>query len=270
MKEIGQDTDELLCGVYQIKCISNNTFYIGSSCNIVKRIKEHFKNLEDNNHYGRFQNTFNKYGKHTFKCFLIEECEKKDLLIREDYFIKIKNPQLNSSNSAFRPPNFNELTEEQKEKRYKSWFKTRSKSNFYRNPECYKKTIETRKKRGYKHKPQSYEKMIQTKIKNNTLYVAHPKLKGRKNPEHSNFMKNRYKKLSNEQKLSILKNLKRKNITNKPKITMVDENTGLIENMHQYEWCKKYNISASSMCMLANGKKQKFKDKNNHIWKPIK
>jgi predicted GIY-YIG superfamily endonuclease len=73
--------------------------YIGSSKNINRRITEHKRLLQLNNHYNsKLQQAYNSAK--LFKWFCIEECEEKDLLITEQKFIDLLSPELNMSPEA--------------------------------------------------------------------------------------------------------------------------------------------------------------------------
>lgn len=71
-------------GVYAIKT-SDGKYYIGSSSNMFLRIQTHLKNLNNNKHGNKsLQFSWNKnawFG-------VIEECDEKDLIDRENYYIK--------------------------------------------------------------------------------------------------------------------------------------------------------------------------------------
>ena len=81
-----------MVGIYKIKNIINDKFYIGSSNNIHKRIKNHFMNLRLNKHINKIlQNSYNKYG---VECFTYEILEilpenitRKQLLDIEQKYI---------------------------------------------------------------------------------------------------------------------------------------------------------------------------------------
>ena len=76
-------------GVYKITNIINNKFYIGSSKNIEKRLKNHFNNLKNNTHCNKhLQNAYNKYGKDAFISEILEITSEYNLRSREDYYIK--------------------------------------------------------------------------------------------------------------------------------------------------------------------------------------
>jgi group I intron endonuclease len=81
-------------GIYMI--LINNKFYIGSSLCISTRLFCHRRRLKSGKHANIILiNHFNKYGEE--KCFfkILEYCDKKDLLIREKFYIDHLKPELN-------------------------------------------------------------------------------------------------------------------------------------------------------------------------------
>lgn len=83
-------------GVYKIINISNGDFYIGSSSNLERREKEHFRLLAKNkNHSILLQRAYNKYGKNNFKFEILEECDKCDIIVLEQYYMDKLNPKYN-------------------------------------------------------------------------------------------------------------------------------------------------------------------------------
>ena len=81
-----QDLDKT--GVYIIKNIINNKFYIGScSTKLSKRLNHHINALRRNDHKNNYlQNAFNKYGENNFIIEILEVCNK-DVLEREQYYL---------------------------------------------------------------------------------------------------------------------------------------------------------------------------------------
>ncbi len=76
-----------MIGIYVLINNKNNNWYIGSSINIIRRIKEHFYELKNNKHFNkRLQNSYNKYK--NFYAIIIEKCKKKDLEYREQYWME--------------------------------------------------------------------------------------------------------------------------------------------------------------------------------------
>jgi len=87
---------EKICGIYKIENLVNGKVYIGSSCDIKKRWRDHKYQLRHNKHYNNYlQNSWNKYREDNFKFKIVEET--KDLQIREQYWID----SLNSFNNKF-------------------------------------------------------------------------------------------------------------------------------------------------------------------------
>lgn len=86
----------LQSGVYKITNLVNNKIYIGSSCKLKNRKREHFYGLKSNKHGNpRLQNSYNKYGEDNFSFEIIETCDLDSLLIREQYYIDILDPFFN-------------------------------------------------------------------------------------------------------------------------------------------------------------------------------
>lgn len=103
-------TKDLLCsGIYYLKNIENNKLYIGSSKNIRSRIYNHknkFKNQKHSNPY--LQNAVNKHGFEVFECGILEKCDEKDLLSKEQYYLDTLKPEYNLTLMVIR----NELSKE--------------------------------------------------------------------------------------------------------------------------------------------------------------
>ena len=88
-----------MIGIYSIKNVKNNKVYIGSSNNIEKRIKDHFRNLKNNRHSNQYlQNAYNKYGNESFIFEILEvfdKINKYDLLkVESNYLNKVEFKQL--------------------------------------------------------------------------------------------------------------------------------------------------------------------------------
>ncbi len=102
-------TRRRFCGVYMILNTTNNKFYIGSSCNMLNRRKEHFWTLSRGIHCNSYlQRSYNKYGKENFKFYLVEELKfpidyhtsqrelvNEHLIGREQYWIDRMSPHYN-------------------------------------------------------------------------------------------------------------------------------------------------------------------------------
>ena len=75
-------------GIYKITCKANGKVYIGSSKNINVRFQIHRHRLRRNLHVNPLlQNVWNKHGEDSFLFEVIESCEEKDLLKREQYWM---------------------------------------------------------------------------------------------------------------------------------------------------------------------------------------
>ncbi len=75
-------------GVYKITCLENNKIYIGSSKDIDSRFKTHVQKLENKKHINsHLQNAWNLYTKQKFKFEIIEFCEEKELITREQFWM---------------------------------------------------------------------------------------------------------------------------------------------------------------------------------------
>jgi group I intron endonuclease len=83
-------------GIYCILNIVNNKIYIGSSKNLQERLTNHKIMLKNNKHYNNIlQNSYNKYGEHNFIYNILEFCNIKDLIKKEQKFISNLDPYYN-------------------------------------------------------------------------------------------------------------------------------------------------------------------------------
>ena len=82
----------MISGIYQSKCSINNKIYVGSSKDIHERWKSHIRSLRANKHHNPYlQHTFNKYGLGVFIFEIIEECDKDNLITKEQYYLDLYN-----------------------------------------------------------------------------------------------------------------------------------------------------------------------------------
>lgn len=83
-------------GIYLI--IAKDTFYVGSSKNIARRLIAHKSNLNKNSHFcKRMQNIYNKYGIGAFSfCTLEEVANEDDILACEQKWLDILFAELHS------------------------------------------------------------------------------------------------------------------------------------------------------------------------------
>ena len=90
-------TKELkVSGIYCIENITNHKTYIGSSKNIYQRLLKHFALLKHNKHQNaHLQNAWNKYGEDSFRWFILELCDSKELTEKEQYCIDLFGAEYN-------------------------------------------------------------------------------------------------------------------------------------------------------------------------------
>ena len=112
---------DIKSGIYKICNLVNGKIYIGSSINLFKRQKEHFRCLKSNKHNSQhLQNSWNTHGEENFVFEIIEEIKEKEKLIeREQYYLDILNPEYNICPTAGSQLG-TKRTNEQKEKMSKS------------------------------------------------------------------------------------------------------------------------------------------------------
>jgi group I intron endonuclease len=95
-------------GIYKIENIINHKIYIGSSINLKSREYKHFwmlnKNIHDNNY---LQHSFNKFGEKLFIFSILEKCEPKSLIEKENYYIN--EYKSNDSNYGYNLATVNEF-----------------------------------------------------------------------------------------------------------------------------------------------------------------
>ena len=86
-----------VCGIYIIKCKINNKKYIGSSTDISSRLSTHFGRECKLYPYKPLYMDIIKYGRDNFIWEILEECDKKDLHDKEQYWYDIVKPEYNSN-----------------------------------------------------------------------------------------------------------------------------------------------------------------------------
>lgn len=89
--------NKLKGGIYQIKNIKNNKFYIGSTSGMfISRYYSHRTKLRYNRHENdHLQNAWNKYGEKNFKFVVLEQCDTDKRFEREQHYIDTLNPEYN-------------------------------------------------------------------------------------------------------------------------------------------------------------------------------
>lgn len=81
--------NKIIC-VYKIENLNNNMIYIGQTVNYERRICEHMYAFRHNTHSNRLmQKHYNEMGEGCFKFSILENCDRKNLLTLETYYINL-------------------------------------------------------------------------------------------------------------------------------------------------------------------------------------
>lgn len=142
---------DIKCGIYYIKNIINNKYYIGQSVDIYTRWRHERNalNSKSNAWNIHLQRAWKKYGEDNFEFFIVEECNKDELNIRETYWIKYYNSFYDGYNMTYGGDGGTvgyKHTEEAKKKMSETKKNTISPM---KNPDVVLKTVESRK--WYRH-----------------------------------------------------------------------------------------------------------------------
>lgn len=90
-----------LTGIYKISNTVNQKVYVGSAFCLVRRYDMHKSRLARGIHHSRgLQASVNKYGLENFRFELIELCDKKDVIPKEQYWIDRYNSYKKGYNSS--------------------------------------------------------------------------------------------------------------------------------------------------------------------------
>lgn len=93
-------------GVYAIVCYHSGKWYIGSSCNMERRFREHIKFLNQGKHINKhLQFAWNKHGGNSFFLLVIERVETNLLIIKEQFYLENIHNLYNIALKADCPPN---------------------------------------------------------------------------------------------------------------------------------------------------------------------
>ena len=88
-----------------MKSITQDLSFSGSSKNIRQRLWVHRAELRHNKHENaHLQSAWNKYGEQNFDYYILEACEEKELLKREQWYITTTKPKYNMNRKTQRPP----------------------------------------------------------------------------------------------------------------------------------------------------------------------
>jgi group I intron endonuclease len=155
-------------GIYAIICTANNKCYIGKSKNIHIRWTSHKEKLRKHVHHNKhLQNTWNKYGQHSFKYIVLETCQIEVLGQKElEWVLKFNVDDLFNSGNVGGGFNVTErtrkaLSEAQKRKWCDPLWRVKM-SNALKGRKMPKGFGIGRK--GVKHSPESIEKIVRNKI----------------------------------------------------------------------------------------------------------
>lgn len=79
---------EKISAIYQLRNLTNNRVYIGSSKNVLTRLRKHRLDLRKGKHHSsRLQHAWNKYGEKNFRFEILEITTPEDRLVREQAHI---------------------------------------------------------------------------------------------------------------------------------------------------------------------------------------
>ena len=86
-------------GIYCWLNLINNKIYVGSALNITKRISNYFSVLYLRRYLSKYKShiyqSIVKYGYNNFSLHILEYCSKEELLVREQYYLDLLQPELN-------------------------------------------------------------------------------------------------------------------------------------------------------------------------------
>ena len=88
----GSKRVQLTCGVYEIVHPRTQRRYVGSSCEVEKRLYHHLCMLRVRRHHCQYlQNVWDKYGEAEFRFYILESCEVNALDQKEQYHMDCKS-----------------------------------------------------------------------------------------------------------------------------------------------------------------------------------
>lgn len=91
-------------GIYEIRNLVTNDFYIGSSKSLYNRCYDHFNALKNKKHHNtHLQRSWNKYGRENFKFNVLLLCHNLELITNEQKFIDDLKPQFNKNLNVTQP-----------------------------------------------------------------------------------------------------------------------------------------------------------------------
>ena len=100
-------------GIYQIRNLANNKYYIGSSVDMSGRRRSHWCHLRANKHHGRhLQRAWNKYGEDAFEFVPLIILPIEDLETVEQEMLDRLNPPYNDTKYVGAPHRGREFSRE--------------------------------------------------------------------------------------------------------------------------------------------------------------
>lgn len=152
-------SSDKVSGVYCIQNLKTRDKYIGSSCNIRKRIGVHLRELKKGKHHSKIlQRAYDKYTIDNFIFYIIELNDTP--LISEQYYLDLLKPKYNISLNAIAP-----MLGRKHSKHTLSLFKKRKTTKGLTHPHYGKKaTMETRKKQSEIRKKFKWSDEVKSKM----------------------------------------------------------------------------------------------------------
>lgn len=169
-----------ISGIYEIRNVITNDFYIGSSRNCGKRFSTHYRELKLGIHdNSKLQNSWNKYGETNFYFSTLIECDVDSLFQVEQQYINTLNPQFNIAREVGIPNTPKAGTIEAME-RSKKGQDARKKSEWCNSPEFHEMMSNIRRE-AWQDPTHRESRSVETKeLWNNTNYRERQKHAHRK------------------------------------------------------------------------------------------
>nr|YP_009663678.1 hypothetical protein [Dactylella tenuis]QCW06817.1 hypothetical protein [Dactylella tenuis] len=102
-KELLKDNKNKI-GIYRWNNLLNGKSYIGSSINLGKRLRDYFNisylEMETKKNKSLIYQSLLKYGYSNFSIDILEYCDKKDIINREQYYFDLLKPEYNILKTA--------------------------------------------------------------------------------------------------------------------------------------------------------------------------
>ena len=108
-----------ICGIYMIRCVTNDKAYIGSSSDFMRRLKTHKRELTNGSHNNLLlQHEYTKYGADNFVFKVIDKDLPEEMLLAYEkcymykYDTMVKYKGYNQMNSTVNHKQFKEAYKE--------------------------------------------------------------------------------------------------------------------------------------------------------------